>query len=60
MSELLDYGVEELGGIIRVNSSTKTAFKNITGVFEEIYNEIKEQNQGTAGGFCELLISIPI
>ena len=46
MDDLLRYGVEELDGVLRVNSTTKAAFKSLVNVMEEVSGFIEEQNKG--------------
>ena len=58
MDEFLTSGMEDLGGFLRTNSTTKASFKLLAGVFEEISELISEQNKGMAGSFCELFVEI--
>lgn len=49
MSDLLDYGVETLGGFLKENSGTRSAFKNIARIFDDILELALEQNKGMVG-----------
>lgn len=46
MDDLLNYGVEVLGNMLKGNSSTKMAFKSITDAMEEMSKLINEENRG--------------
>lgn len=50
MDDLVIYGVESLGGMLKSNSNTKMAFKSIADVIEEISTIIDEENRGTVVG----------
>ena len=46
MDDLLSYGVESFGSMLKGNSNTKTAFKAIADVMEDISKLIAEENKG--------------
>lgn len=47
MDDLLNYGVENLGDMLKGNSHTKIAFKLIADAIEDISEVINEKNKGT-------------
>ena len=50
MDDLLNYGVESLGSMLKGNLNTKTAFKAIADVMESISQLIDEENKGMVQG----------
>ena len=56
MDDLLVYGVETLGGMLKENSNTKMAFKSIVNVFEDISNVINEENKGIVQSFIRKVL----
>ena len=58
MSDLLTYGVEELQGILRANSTSRASLKNIEEVFKEITELIGEQKKGMTSGLRELSVAL--
>ena len=58
MDKFLDSGTEALGGALRTNSTTKAAFRSLTGAIEDISQFIEEYNIGLAGDlFRELSVT---
>ena len=53
MDDLLTYGAERLGGMLKENSNTKVAFKSIKEVIEEISEFMRERSKRVAGGLRE-------
>ena len=53
MSDLLTYGVEELQGILRANSTSRASLVNIEDVFKEISELIGTQKKGMTSGLRE-------
>ena len=58
MDDLLNYGVESLGSMLKGNSNTKTAFKGIAGVMESISKLIAEENKGMLRGVFRKLFRL--
>ena len=50
MDDLLNYGVESLGSMLKGNSNTKTAFKAIADVMKSISKLIAEESKGMVRG----------
>ena len=58
MSDLLTYGVEELQGILRANSTSRASLKSIEVVFKEISELIGKQKKGMTSGLRELSVAL--
>lgn len=55
MDDLLSYGAESLGSMLKNNSNTKMAFKSITDVIKDITKLIEEENKGIMRGLLRKL-----
>ena len=51
MNGILDHDVEELGSMLNINASVRTAFEAIVDIVEEISVFIEEQNRGLTSRF---------
>lgn len=49
MDDLLSYGVEDLGDMLKSNSNTKKAFQSIADVIDEISKVIEKEDKGMMG-----------
>ena len=58
MDDFLDYGVERLGGVLRVNSGTRESFKSIVKVMEKISELMKKRSKRVAGSFRKPCMSL--
>lgn len=60
MDDLLIYGVERLGGKLRENPNTNTAFKALAGIIEDFSKLLEEENLGTVRGLIrEVFMLVP-
>lgn len=61
MNDLLNNGVEKLSDTLRIHSNTKTAFKSIAGVIEEILELVEGQSRRMLGSLrkpkCQIILS---
>jgi len=46
MDDLLNYGIEELSGLLKENSNTRFAFQTIIDVITDISEFISKENKG--------------
>lgn len=60
MSDFLSSGAEDLGDVLKTNSTTKEAFKLLAGVFEEIHDLMNKQDKGKASGLREFLCGLSV
>ena len=51
MDDLLEYGVGRLGGMLKENSNTRTAFRPLAKVVTEFSEFIVKENKGIAKSF---------
>lgn len=58
MDNLLNNGVEKLSGALKVHSNTKTAFKLVAGMVEEIAEFVKGQSKGKIGSLRKLGVPV--
>ena len=50
MDDLLSYGVESLGDMLKGNANTRMAFRSVTNVMKDISKLIDEENKGIMVG----------
>lgn len=63
MDDLLTNGLERLSDVLRVQSTTKSAFKLIVNIVEEILEFVKRQDKGITGSLrkpCASDVSVSI
>ena len=58
MDDLLAYGVEELGDMLKESPNTRAAFKSITEIVKEISEVIKTRSMRALGGLRKSCISV--
>ena len=55
MDTFLNSEAEELGGVLRTNTTTKVAFRSLVGVIEDICKLIEKNSTGMAGSLLRKL-----